>query len=70
MNFWDKIFLKGIKKFPYGSLEIEWPDGKLQKIDALHKGPNARLKIVDEGPPAITIIFPAQLLKSSKVIEI
>ena len=24
MNFWDKIFLKGIKKFPYGSLEIEW----------------------------------------------
>ena len=47
MNFWDKIFLKGIKKFPYGSLEIEWPDGKFQKIDALHKGPNARLKIVD-----------------------
>ena len=47
MNFWDKIFLKGIKKFPYGSLEIEWPDGKFQKIDALHKGPYARLKIVD-----------------------
>ena len=47
MNFWDKIFLKGIKKFPYGSLEIEWPDGKFQKIDALHEGPNARLKIVD-----------------------
>ena len=47
MNFWDKIFLKGIKKFPYGSLEIEWPNGKSQKIDALHKGPNARLKIVD-----------------------
>ena len=47
MNFWDKIFLKGIKKFPYGSLEIEWPNGKSQKIDALHKGPNARIKIVD-----------------------
>ena len=47
MNFWDKIFLKGIKKFPYGSLEIEWADGKFQKIDGLHKGPNARLKIVD-----------------------
>jgi len=47
MNFWDKIFLKGIKKFPYGSLEIEWPNGKFQKIDGLHKGPNAKLKIVD-----------------------
>ncbi|WP_443642622.1 cyclopropane-fatty-acyl-phospholipid synthase family protein [Candidatus Levibacter sp. Uisw_134_01] len=47
MNFWDKIFLKGIKKFPYGSLQIEWPDGKYQKIDAIHKGPNAKLKIVD-----------------------
>ena len=47
MNFWDKIFLKGIKKFPYGSLQIEWPDGKTQKIDAIHKGPNAKLKIVD-----------------------
>jgi len=47
MNFWDKIFLKGIKKFPYGSLQIEWPDGKFQKIDAIHKGPNAKLKIVD-----------------------
>jgi len=31
MNFWDKIFLKGIKKFPYGSLEIEWPNGRFQK---------------------------------------
>lgn len=47
MNFWDKIFLKGIKKFPYGSLQIEWPDGRSQKIDAIHKGPNAKLKIVD-----------------------
>ena len=47
MNFWDTIFLKGIKKFPYGSLQIEWPDGKSQKIDAIHKGPNAKLKIVD-----------------------
>jgi cyclopropane-fatty-acyl-phospholipid synthase len=47
MNFWDKIFLKGIKKFPYGSLNIEWPDGKSLKIDALHKGPNAELKIID-----------------------
>ena len=47
MNFWDKIFLKGIKKFPYGSLEIEWPNGVSQKIDAANKGPNAKLKIVD-----------------------
>jgi len=47
MTFWNKIFVKGIKKFPYGSLQIEWPDGKSQKIDAIHKGPNAKLKIVD-----------------------
>lgn len=47
MNFWDKIFLKGIKKFPYGSLEIEWPEGKSEKIYAFHKGPNAKIKIVD-----------------------
>ena len=47
MIFWDKIFLKGIKKFPYGSLEIEWPNGISQKIDAVNKGPNAKLKIVD-----------------------
>ena len=47
MNFWDKIFLKGIKKFPYGSLQIEWPDGRSQTIVAIHKGPNAKLKIVD-----------------------
>ena len=48
MIFWDKIFLKGMKSFPYGSLEIEWPDGKSQKIDALNKGPDAKLKIVDK----------------------
>ena len=48
MIFWDKIFLKGIKSFPYGSLEIEWPDGKSQKINALNKGPDAKLKIVDK----------------------
>ena len=35
MIFWDKIFLKGIKNFPYGSLEIEWPDGKYQKIECI-----------------------------------
>ena len=48
MIFWDKIFLKGIRNFPYGSLEIEWPDGKYQKINALNKGPDAKLKIVDK----------------------
>ena len=48
MIFWDKIFLKGIKNFPYGSFEIEWHDGKSQKIDALNKGPDARLKIIDK----------------------
>ena len=43
MIFWDKIFLKGIKSFPYGSLEIEWPDGKSQKIDALNKNYDNKL---------------------------
>jgi len=47
MNLSKKFFLKGIKKFLYGSIEIEWPNGELQIIKALNKGPNAKLKIVD-----------------------
>ncbi len=48
MNFWDKIFLNGIKNFPYGSIEIEWPSGKIEKISSFKNGPKANLKIVDK----------------------
>ena len=47
MSFWDKLFLSGIKKFPYGSIEIEWPNGKIEIISALKDGPRANLKISD-----------------------
>ena len=47
MNLSEKIFLNGIKKFPYGSIEIEWPNGQLQEIKATKNGPHAKLKIVD-----------------------
>ena len=47
MNLSEKVFLNGIKKFLYGSIEIEWPNGEFQKINAINKGPHAKLKIVD-----------------------
>ena len=47
MNFWNNLFLNGIRKFPYGSIEIEWPNGKIEKIFATKNGPKANLKIVD-----------------------
>ena len=48
MNFWNNLFLSGIKNFPYGSIEIEWPNGTIEKISANKTGPTAHLKIVDE----------------------
>ena len=48
MNFWNNLFLNGIRKFPYGSIEIEWPNGKIEKIFATKNGPRANLKIADE----------------------
>ena len=48
MNFWNNLFLNGIRKFSYGSIEIEWPNGKIEKIFATKSGPKANLKIVDE----------------------
>ena len=48
MNFWNNLFLNGIRKFPYGSIEIEWPNGKIEKIFASKNGPKANLKIADE----------------------
>ena len=47
MNFSNKIFLNGVKKFLYGSIDIEWPNGQIQKIKAINEGPHAKLKIVD-----------------------
>ena len=48
MNFWNNLFLSGIKSFPYGSIEIEWPNGKVEKFFANKNGPKANLKIADE----------------------
>ncbi len=47
MKFWNKLFLNGVKKFPYGSISIEWPNGITNKIDAYKNGPHAHLKIAD-----------------------
>ena len=47
MNFWNNLFLSGIRNFPYGSIEIEWPNGKVEKISASKTGPTANLKITD-----------------------
>ena len=48
MNFWNNLFLSGIKNFPYGSIELEWPNGRVEKISASKAGPKANLKIVDD----------------------
>ncbi len=47
MKFWNKLFLNEVKKFPYGSISIEWPNGITNKIDADNYGPHAHLKIAD-----------------------
>ena len=47
MNFWNKLFLNGVQKFPYGSITIEWPNGTIKKINANNNGPNAHLRITD-----------------------
>ena len=47
MSFWDKLFINGIKSFPYGSIKIEFPNGEIKKIKSPHKGPAADLKIKD-----------------------
>ena len=47
MNFWEILILNGIKKFPYGSIILEWPNGNIDKIEASQDGPNAKLIIHD-----------------------
>ena len=48
MNFWERLFLNGLKKFPYGSIQIEWPNGKIKTIKATQNGPKASLKIYNK----------------------
>jgi len=48
MNFWNNLFLSGIRNFPYGAIELEWPNGKVEKISASKAGPKANLKIFDD----------------------
>ena len=48
MNFWNNLFLSGIRNFRYGSIELEWPNGEVEKIYASKSGPKANLKIVDD----------------------
>ena len=45
MNFWEILLLKGIKKFSYGSIQIEFSDGYIENIKAKKLGPKAMLKI-------------------------
>jgi len=47
MNFWDKLFINGIKSFPHGSIKIEFPNGEVEEIKSPHKEPAADLKIKD-----------------------
>ena len=47
MNFGIIYFINGIKKFPYGSIEIVWPNGEVKNISAIKSGPKANLKIAD-----------------------
>ena len=41
------LILNGIKKFPYGSIILEWPNGNINNIEASQDGPNAKLIIHD-----------------------
>lgn len=45
MNFWETLLLKGIKKFLYGSIQIEFSNGYIENIKANNPGPKAMLKI-------------------------
>jgi cyclopropane-fatty-acyl-phospholipid synthase len=45
MNFWEILLLKVIKKFSYGSIQIEFSDGYIENIKAKKPGPKAMLKI-------------------------
>ena len=45
MNFWEILLLKGIKKFSYGSIQIEFSNGYIENIKAKKPGPKAMLKI-------------------------
>ena len=46
MTFWEILLLKGLKKFSYGSIQIEFSDGYIENIKAKNPGPKAMLKIL------------------------
>ena len=47
MNFWEILLLKGLKKFSYGSIQIEFSNGYIENIKAKNPGPKAMLKILN-----------------------
>ena len=79
MNFWYKLFIDGIKKFPFGSIEIELPNGVIEKIKGHSKGPHAFLKINDNfvfkeiiqgGAIKFAELFMSQRLSSKKLTDL
>ena len=47
MTFWEILLLKGLKKFSYGSIQIEFSNGYIENIKAKNPGPKAILKILN-----------------------
>ena len=47
MTFWEILLLKGLKKFSYGSIQIEFSNGYIENIKAKNPGPKAMLKILN-----------------------
>ena len=79
MKFWYKLFIDGIKKFPFGSIEIELPNGVIENIKGNSKGPHAFLKINDSlvfkeiiqgGSVKFAELFMSQRLSSNKLTDL
>ena len=79
MKFWYKLFIDGIKKFPFGSIEIELQNGVIEKIKGHSKGHHAFLKIHDNfvfkeiiqgGAVKFAELFMSQRLSSKKLTEL
>ncbi|MDA9806003.1 cyclopropane-fatty-acyl-phospholipid synthase family protein [Alphaproteobacteria bacterium] len=79
MKFWYKLFIDGIKKFPFGSIEIELPNGVIENIKGNSKGPHAFLKINDSlvfkeiiqgGSVKFAELFMSQRLSSIKLTDL
>jgi cyclopropane-fatty-acyl-phospholipid synthase len=79
MMFWYKLFIDGIKKFPFGSIEIELPNGEIKNIKGTRKGPHAFLKINDNlvfreiiegGSVKFAELFMSQRVSSIKLTDL